>query len=156
MRAEQELQKMFDEYPDLFCTRQECLDHLFCVIGNGYDWRCGMLVDCRDDRSDAELEEEWQKNNGHDFLRGRKKACQDPKLLKKHEDEKKEWFLDDEDYCKEHPFFAKHGYSWYPLSRYSWIYHIPEDIKPDWKALVDECKAMLKSDGIDIEKIRNH
>lgn len=154
MRAEQELQKMFDEYPILFGTRQECLDHLFCVIGNGYVWRCGMLVKCDDNRSDAELEEEWQKNSGHDFLKGRKKACQDPKLLK-HKTKKNEHYLDYE-YCKTHSFFDEPRYSWYPLCKYSRIYHVPEDVKPDWKELVDECKAMLKNDGIDIEKFRNH
>ena len=35
MTAENTLQWMMDFYPDLFPTRKHCLDHLFCVIGNG-------------------------------------------------------------------------------------------------------------------------
>ena len=45
MRAEEELQFMSDFYPDVFPTRKHCLNHLFCVIGNGYKWVNGELVD---------------------------------------------------------------------------------------------------------------
>ncbi len=45
MRAEETLQFMMDFYPELFPSRKHCLNHLFCSIGNGYDWRKGELVD---------------------------------------------------------------------------------------------------------------
>ena len=39
---------------------------------------------------------------------------------------------------------------WYPLSRrYSRLFQLPEDVKPDWKAAVEECKRMLERDGVD-------
>ena len=44
MKPERTLQKMYDEYPKLFPTRQQALDHLFCVIGNGYSWHKGEIV----------------------------------------------------------------------------------------------------------------
>ena len=44
MKPERTLQKMYDEYPKLFPTRQRALDHLFCVIGNGYSWYKGEIV----------------------------------------------------------------------------------------------------------------
>ena len=44
MKPERTLQKMYDEYPQLFPTRQQALDQLFCVIGNGYEWKKGELV----------------------------------------------------------------------------------------------------------------
>lgn len=47
MTAENTLQWMMDFYSDLFPTRQRCLDHLFCTIGNGYEWVNGELV-CED------------------------------------------------------------------------------------------------------------
>ena len=47
MTAESTLQWMMDFYSDLFPTRQRCLDHLFCTIGNGYEWVNGELV-CED------------------------------------------------------------------------------------------------------------
>ncbi len=45
MRAEETLQFMMDFYPELFPSRKHCLNHLFCSIGNGYDWRKDELVD---------------------------------------------------------------------------------------------------------------
>lgn len=45
MRAEETLQMMADFYGDLFPTRKSALDHLFCVIGNGYKWIDGELID---------------------------------------------------------------------------------------------------------------
>lgn len=45
MRPEDTMQFMMDFYPDIFPTRKHCLNHLFCVIGNGYEWINGELVD---------------------------------------------------------------------------------------------------------------
>ena len=40
---------------------------------------------------------------------------------------------------------------WYPLSKeYSYLYNYPDNIKPDWKALIEECKQILIDDGIDV------
>lgn len=40
---------------------------------------------------------------------------------------------------------------WYPLCKeYSYLYNYPKDIKPDWLDLIEECKAMLIADGIEI------
>jgi hypothetical protein len=40
---------------------------------------------------------------------------------------------------------------WYPLSKkYSLIYTVPDDVTPEWKALVEECKELLRKDGIEI------
>lgn len=44
MKAEETLQYMADFCSDIFPTRKHALDHLFCVIGNGYDWVNGELV----------------------------------------------------------------------------------------------------------------
>ena len=44
MTVELTIQHMFDTYPGLFKERADCLDHLFCAIGNGYCWENGELV----------------------------------------------------------------------------------------------------------------
>lgn len=36
---------MFDNNPTIFKERTDCLNHLFCVIGNGYFWKNGELVE---------------------------------------------------------------------------------------------------------------
>ena len=33
------------EYPMLFCNALDVYNHLFCVIGNGYEWRDGELIE---------------------------------------------------------------------------------------------------------------
>ena len=43
----------------------------------------------------------------------------------------------------------KYVFEWYPLSKeYSNFYLVPDDVTPDWKALWEECKAMLLEDDI--------
>ena len=49
MKVELTIQKMFDSWPTLFKERADCLNHLFCVIGNGYEWINGELVCISDD-----------------------------------------------------------------------------------------------------------
>jgi len=44
LKFEQTVQHYFDTMPKLFQTRVQVLEHLFVVIGNGYDWIDGQLV----------------------------------------------------------------------------------------------------------------
>ena len=118
MTVETTIQRMFDRYPDLFSTRKECYNHLFCVIGNGYEWRHGQVVAC-DDEATME-EEEWDYATPH------------PKA-----EQTKGNGID----------IDRH---WYPICEYSLIKRIPADIKPDWKEAVEECKEMLRKDGIEV------
>ena len=140
MRAEDTLQYMADFYPELFPTRKHCLDHLFCVIGNGYEWINGELVD-----DDNKYEKRYK-------LR---------KPIKKAE------FWREETWNKMYEFYhelhnldetqkipMQYNFSWYPLSRkYSALFTYPEDIKDDWKELLEECKALLIADGIDLNNV---
>lgn len=140
MRAEDTLQYMADFYPDIFPTRKHCLDHLFCVIGNGYEWVNGELVD--DDnkyekryklRKQIKKAEFWREENWNHMYKFY------------HE-------LYDLDETKKIP--RQYNFSWYPLSRkYSALFTYPEDIKDDWKALLEECKQMLIADGVDIVNV---
>ena len=48
MNVELTIQEMFDDFPTLFKERADCLNHLFCAIGNGFEWVDGELVDTFD------------------------------------------------------------------------------------------------------------
>ena len=140
MRAEDTLQYMADFYPEIFPTRKHCLDHLFCVIGNGYEWINGELVD-----DDNKYEKRYK-------LR---------KPIKKAEFKREEnWYQMYDFYHKLHSLDEnqkipmQYDFEWYPLSKkYSALFTYPENIKDDWKALLEECKQMLIAGGIDIENI---
>lgn len=136
MRAEEELQFMADFYPDIFPTRKHCLNHLFCVIGNGYKWINGELID-----------EDCKYQNRYALKETVKKAeFRDEEHWTQMYDFYKNLYGEDD---KKIPFNYK--FEWYPLSKkYSHLYTTPADIKPDWKALLEECKAMLISDGVEI------
>lgn len=43
-------------YPSLFPKREHALEHLYCTIGNGYEWRNGRLVAPHIDPYDKEAE----------------------------------------------------------------------------------------------------
>lgn len=140
MRAEDTLQYMSDFYPEIFPTRKHCLDHLFCVIGNGYKWVNGELVD-----DDCEYQKRYK-------LR---------KSIKKAEFKREEnWYHMNEFYNNLYDLDEKqkipmqYNFEWYPLSKkYSALFTYPEDIKDDWKELLEECKSMLIADGIDLNSI---
>ena len=134
MRAEDTLQFMADFYPDIFPTRKHALDYLFCVIGNEYDWVNGELV------CDGTYERRYKMIEYVDHAEFRNEAMWKASYEFFHE------FLEEGDKI---PF--KYQWEWYPLDKkYSNLYAYPEDIKPDWKALLEECKQLLKEDGIEV------
>ena len=136
MRAEDTLQFMADFYPSIFPTRKHCLNHLFCAIGNGYRWVKGELV-----------EDDDKKYNRYRLVKPVRKA--------EFEDERDWWVryrfeleMHEETGKRINPDYIS---EWARLSReYSYIYHFPKNIRPDWKALLEECRQMLKEDGVEI------
>ena len=139
MRAEDTLQFMMDFQGDLFYNRQKCLDHLFCTIGNGYEWINGELVDSDND----EFLSRWE-------LKSPIEKAEPSYVVKSVGETSEEMYRIRNERQKEmgkQPVY----YKWYPLSKeISYIYNYPEDIKPDWLALIEECKQMLIEDGIEI------
>lgn len=134
MRAEDTLQFMSDFYSEIFPTRKHALDHLFCTIGNGYEWVNGELVDSED-----EYEKRYKLRNPIQKaeFKNEQQWYQQYNLYKK-------LYQGQEDKI---PF--EYQFKWYSLSKeYSYLYNYPDDIKPDWKALLEECKQMLIKDGI--------
>ena len=136
MKAEDTLQFMADFYPSMFPTRKHCLNFLFCTAGTGYRWVKGELVD-----GDGKFEKRYSL----------------VKPVEKAEfDNERDWW----DRCRleqemheetGRQINPRYSFQWSRASReYSYLYHYPRNIKPDWKALLEECRQMLKEDGVEI------
>lgn len=143
MKPERTLQRMYNDHPHLFPTRQRALNHLFCVIGNGYEWKNGELVD----------DEYEYFDNESDII------SKSPMTEEEYEVQHRKWIEDRVEFkCSINKGLTrkealKHTleniHKWYPINKkFSFICNLPNDITPEWKALVEECKEMLKKDGI--------
>lgn len=165
MTLEQTIQAMYDEYPTLFKERADCLNHLFCTIGNGYYWENGELVDGWD------VSKKYIKHLEREFVNG--KAFQHHKyslrdeylanelIAQKFKTKKDEYYTlenrvkeilrePDNKYYREPERKKRWAFYLQGYSQYAKIYDIPEDIKPDWLAGINECKELLLQDGYDL------
>ena len=180
MKPERTIQVMMDQFPVLFDNRQRCLDHLFVVIGNGYEWFDGELcylsgpdvMFVRDDPDDEDSDGHYEhtRDSSPDIAK-----AEHPWSDKDWENYRMEQLAEIQKYYDEAMVRLKEkfpGYKpkrrppkfrvlkqeprkenhWYPISwTHSYIANLPEDITPEWKALADECKALLLEDGIDVD-----
>ena len=145
MTLEQQIQTMYEKYPNLFQTRKQCLDYLFCVVGNGYEWHNGELVhyDCVNETWDNEFIYELDENGkSKEPMKFDEWFEATTKILK----EMLEIFPNDDNIKN-----SIEKYQWYPLSKkYSYLYNYPKDIKEDWLKGIEETKQLLKEDGVEI------
>ena len=173
MKVELTIQEMFDNYPTLFKERADCLNHLFCVIGNGYDWVNGELIEGPEDYTEEEQREfETRLKDGKAFQYNKMSLRAEVlefyrRRMEKHPEE--ETPLDkkfNEEYFNSIPDDQYHKHErrkrWYFYINipgheridyhynYSYLWNYPEDIKPDWLAAIEETKALLREDGFDI------
>lgn len=133
MRAEDTLQFMMDFNGSLFWNRQQCLDHLFCTAGTGLEWENGELV--FKDYDTVQMLSHWK------LVKPIEHA--EPRRLTMEIHEIKESIRERRG-LKEDP-------KWSDISKeYSYLYNYPDNIKPDWLALIEECKQMLIADGVEI------
>lgn len=178
MNVELTIQEMFDKYPTLFKERADCLNHLFCVIGNGYSWVNGELVLNEDKITKKEIK----------ILESRLvdgKAFQHNKLSLKAEaiiyleESVKEGFYEEfpaevaekliearkktidklpDDVYYRSPRSKRWGfYVNIPgkeridyHKEYAELWNYPTDIKPDWIEAIEECKLLLREDGFEV------
>lgn len=166
---------MFDDYPTLFKDRSDCLNQLFCVIGNGYEWYNGELVEDADAYSKEEIK--IIKNHlvdgkafQHNRLSLRAEALEYyRRRMEKHPEECYNNALSiklDEEYFNSIPDDQYHKHErrkrWYFYvnipgheridyhKEFAYLWNYPEDIKPDWLAALEETKALLREDGFDV------
>ena len=67
MNVEITIQYLFDNYPGIFKERADCLNQLFCSIGNGFYWQDGELIwkEIPDEEINTLLD--WAKANCHEI-----------------------------------------------------------------------------------------
>lgn len=171
MNVELTIQAMYDDFPCLFKERADCLNQLFCTIGNGYAWYNGELVEdvcgcCYWHPAEiSELESHLVDGVAfqHNKLSLRDEAIYYAKERGETVDPSDERFLrlPDDVYHKEPRkarwYFAvkknvlerrfKRDYDVDFCERFAYLFNYPDDIKPDWKLAIEECRRMIEEDG---------
>jgi hypothetical protein len=183
MNVELTIQDMFDNYPTLFKERADCLDHLFCAIGNGYEWVNGELIDGSCDITQEyvdRLSSRLVDGKAHQYcrlsLRAEAQRYEKERIAEGWYDEWKSRHPDvdieklklvhqqiidklpDDVYYKE----SNRKKRWYFYinvpgregidfhQKYAYLFNYPDDIKPDWKDAIEECRALLIEDGFEL------
>lgn len=138
MKPERTIEHMREQFPMLFHNRSECLNHLFCVVGCGYCWNNGELVEDKDfgdnrKETDADTDDiprvEFSTKNEH--IEKMKKTLNYP---------------DD--------VFPQEGFRVWNIHDGCWNYinicKVPPDASKEWREVCNEVVALLLEDGIDV------
>ena len=144
LKLEETIQTYFDNCSSAFQRREQALDHLFCTIGNGFEWVDGELVSNDEWKTINPLDENGKAKQYNIYTKGKHRKEEYDRIKSNpctlelyngfilNEDETLEQrFLepkeDDDDLHEE----VIHTV--YPLSlKYSYLFNYPADIKPDW------------------------
>ena len=175
MNLEITIQSLFDSYPGLFKERADCLNHLFCTNGNGYEWENGELIGCEYTQEEqAVLEKRLVDGKAYQY---NKLSLRAESIMYALERKKKqgivipenpmdvfdEWdkqyfnsLPDDEYHTKPR---RKRWYFYIDIpgreyidmhEKYVHLFNYPKDIKPDWLAAIEETKTLLREDGYNV------
>lgn len=155
MTVERTLQGMYDNFPGLFKERADCYNQLFCTVGNGYEWIDGELIDvCAPNTPRHPLKD----GKAHQYCKLSLRQ-QAEYYLRRAAERKGEPYVRDEEYLSGIPDDRYHlqprAQRWYfyqgDMCRdFAYLFNYPDDIKPDWKAAIEECRMMLLEDGYEV------
>lgn len=182
MKLEETIQMCFDKHPASFENRKQVLLHLFCLYGNGFEWKNGELINRIDewDKFEGKLDKngkakQWKSFNEvtlrflYDSIAKSGDLKTDPvpfeKFVERMEEVKKlveakgttleETFLKESIYAVNSLRGSHEKYLIERMSRkHSHIFTAPKDIKKDWAEGINEVKGYLKELNIDLEEIR--
>jgi hypothetical protein len=152
--VEQVFADCFAHWPTIYGTRVSVIEHLFFVIGNGYEWLDGAIVSTGpEDYIEAQQRREYRKNNPDPEMIKRNKLFQD--LLDKPDtsEEVKKICRDALGLLNEDDIAEREGRPvpddgelivFYPVCNYSEIMRVPDDVRPDWLALSYEAAILLR------------
>lgn len=156
MTLENTIQAMYDNNPSMFKERSDCLDYLFCTIGNGYEWLNGQLVSYENEDHDQPVNPLW---NGKAFQYNLQ-TLYDDAVQAAHDNDMK-LMVPPNPELKNKYHYNDRKERWYfamnkaqapaidPLCKeYAPIWNFPEDIATDWWDGIMECADMLLADGI--------
>lgn len=158
MKLEEHIRLSILNYPTIFKNRSDVLDHLFCVIGNGYEWENGELVAADTNREATNKREakkaltDWlsgtRERLGLDFdyefsYRERKKPKESRvtfarRWMKVRWADAYEAIEDIDNRVSETP-----DKSFYPICEYSRMCTVPDDVREDWLSGVIECCQLV-------------
>ena len=154
MRAEDFLQFQFDFWYESYPDRVSLLSYLFCCIGNGYEWVDGELKYIA--RGCAKNDERMDRYSLNKHVI---KAQPYSLAIDIHNDRialyKRMMNSDDERIRKRYSkMYYDMTHHFKSLSKeYDLIYHVPDNIKPDWLDLCYEVVEYMKAEGIDTSDI---
>ena len=155
MNVELTMQAMYDHFPALFIEKADCYNQLFCVLGNGYEWFNGELVgdDVDEDTLlQSRLVEGKAFQHNKLSIRGQFKYYLE-KGGREVSDTKLEKFPNNVYHSKPR---KERWYFYYPdgtvhyFKEYVPLFNVPDDVKPDWAAAIEECKQMMREDGYEV------
>lgn len=173
MDFETTLKSCLMEYPSIFPNALSVYDHLFCTIGNGYEWENGQLVDGKDkaitieeavvkqiqDLIDDPIErftvfEDFDFGTAKKILNAHyKRIIKYVKMIFDTDNRMKDFSFDviDEEFISK-VFDDK--CKLYPLSKYSHICNIPDDVQYDWLMAAKKMYDIIieNEDRVDGEK----
>lgn len=140
------VRRMLIQYPMLFATKSDCFEHLFLVNGNGYDWHDGCLADVYSDKDD---EPRWADENGDPrpgepviSLPEIEKRLREQRILDaKRQNSNIRLVLENFDAIFNEPVRFINPY---PVCEYSDLFHMPDDVKPDWRDACYEAAQALQ------------
>lgn len=161
--------RMVRWYPTLFRCRARILNHLFCTIGNGYEWRGGGLTD--GDATDAERQAEFDQQAEWAVNYDREMRARFASVAEQHnlsvppepEPVRERPATDDEIAAVladcDHPHKIRSEEDrihrdldglanrldsvFYPIGQFSRCMTVPDDVQPDWLAAVREAMQMV-------------
>lgn len=144
------------KYPTIFPNPVNVLEHMFCVIGNGYEWKNGELVDRCSEVDFDNLTMKYPEERELDPEIERIHASVENKTGNKLKDKARlvqmKWIADNIDAVLEanptNVYFgnAPHGHYFTKgiCLAYAKAFHFPDNIKKDWaEALYEFCQYWL-------------
>lgn len=130
------------KYPMLFKTKGDVFEHLFLSIGNGYEWENGGLVEVCDALKDDEpcwADENYDGSKDSDFIR---EVMQRHHVLDaRRQNNRIQFVLDNFDAIFDEPVRLENCH--HAESDYCRLYHMPEDVRDDWKIACDQTSHAL-------------
>ena len=165
MKVEDQLRKSLLNFPMLFPNALAVYDHLFLVVGNGFEWKDGELVHACEESErfnnmtvkDAilallqeDIVDDWRDETSavRCFIKAYEPLDDITNYIARHgEDVIKsvKSIFDIDNRIKDfsiptNRIFTNTEYKFYGLSKYSMLYTIPDDVKNDW---LREAKRMV-------------
>lgn len=141
------------DYPTLYHNRSRVIEHLFIVIGNGYDWIDGQLVETvygrrqrkaaldeiyADTPSGRESREHFLAGTNSDWARTVREGMElRDKIERKHAICRRTLISA---FSQKRRQFSRV----YPLSHYAKVVNIPDDIQPDWALGAQEAIDLIR------------